>query len=128
MFANVFTLHPRFIEDMQKVFTLSKEFETYNMNAACPLFIFMFLFFQNSANNNDNDVDNSTNNKITFVMAPITRNHHLNMNLIYRMMEVMCWHNHSISLFVVWEEFMVVGFVDVGELVLVAIELMLFQE
>ena len=69
--------------------------------------------------------------KITFVMTPMTLNNHLNMNLIYLMMNVMCWHSHSTGLlFVVvgWLEFVVVGFVDVGELVLMVIELMLFQE
>ena len=76
----------------------------------------MFLFFQNSANYNDG-VENNTNNEIPFVMALMTPNHHLNMNLIYLMMEVMCSLNHNTGLCLVvgWLEFVVVGFVDVGE-------------
>ena len=64
--------------------------------------------------------------KIAFVMAPMTRNHQLNMNLIYLMIELMCSHNHNTGLFVVvgWLEFVVVSFVDVGELALVVAELM----
>ena len=71
-------------------------------------------------------------------MAQMTRNHQLNMNLIYLMMGLMCSHNRNTGLFVVvgWLEFVVVGFVDVGELALVVAELMvvvtavhmLFQE
>ena len=50
-------------------------------------------------------------------MAPMTRNHQLNMNLIYLMIELMCSHNHNTGLFVVvgWLEFVVVSFVDVEE-------------
>ena len=56
----------------------------------------------------------------------MTRNHQLNMNLIYLMMGLMCSHNRNTGLFVVvgWLEFVVVGFVDVGELALVVAELM----
>ena len=45
------------------------------------------------------------------------------------MMEVMCSHNHNTGLFMVVGclEFVMVGFVDVGELVLAAVN-MLFQE
>ena len=59
-------------------------------------------------------------------MAQMTRNHQLNMNLIYLMMGLMCSHNRNTGLFVVvgWLEFVVVGFVDVGELALVVAELM----
>ena len=65
--------------------------------------------------------------KISFVMALMTPNHHLNMKLIYLMMEVISSHNHNTGLFMVlgWLEFMVVGLVYVGELVLMAAELML---
>ena len=65
--------------------------------------------------------------KIAFVMTPMTWNHHFNMNLIYLVMEVICWRNNSTDVFVVvaWLEFMVVGFIDVGELMFMAVELML---
>ena len=93
--------------------------------------IFMFVFFQNSANNNDNDIDNNTNNKDRVCHdTNDSESSSEYINMIYLMMEVMCWHNHSTGLFVVvgWLEFVVVGFIDVGELVLVVVELMLFQE
>ena len=73
--------------------------------------------------------------KITFVKIPMTQNH-LNLNLMYLMMKLMWSHNHNSGLFVVlgWREVVVVGFLDIGQLALLAREPivsavhMLFQE
>ena len=97
----------------------------------------MFLFFQNSANDNDG-VDNNTSNEDRICHGTDDSESSSESEADISEIKVLCSHKHNTGLFVVVGslEFAVVCFVDVGELALVASELMvvvaavymLFQE
>ena len=96
------------------------------MNPACALSLYIYLYLCSSFFRNRQMImmvlTTTQIIKISFVTALMTPDHHLNVNLIYLMMEVISSHNRNTGLFMVlgWLEFMVVSLVYVGELVLTA--------
>ena len=90
----------------------------------------MFLFFQNSANDNDNDVDNNTNNKdrICHDIDDLESSSEYESDLSDDGSDGLAQPQHRSIRGRELVRVCGVGFVDVGELVLMAAELMLFQE
>ena len=130
------TLHPLSVVGVLQVFTSFKEYGRWNMNGVCALSLYICLSLCSSFFRILWMIMTTTRiTETAFVMTLMTQNHHLNMNLLHLLMEVISSHNHNTGLFVVvgWLEFVVMGFIDVGELGLMAAELMvvvhmLFQQ